>query len=213
MGLGKTIQALALIVSRPSEDPGNKTNLIIAPVSLMRQWEQEIKSKINERARLRTYIYHGQRVGKVTFAALSSYDIVLTTFGTIAAEFKRKQTWLDKLRQNPAARPDPKGYTLLGDRCKWYRIIVDEAQNIKVTNSLAMPFFLANDCLEQKYKISPSCPSSQVDLSPLHDWHPNDEWDTRAIFPDKISADPTIQFVRAVQSGFRQSAERQRRGV
>lgn len=46
MGLGKTIQALALMVARPSNDLTRKTTLIIAPVALLRQWETEIEGKL-----------------------------------------------------------------------------------------------------------------------------------------------------------------------
>ena len=46
MGLGKTIQMLSLIVTHKSEDPRYKTTLIVAPVALMRQWQQEIEQKI-----------------------------------------------------------------------------------------------------------------------------------------------------------------------
>lgn len=42
MGLGKTISALALMVSRPSSDR-IKTNLIVGPIALLKQWEIEIK--------------------------------------------------------------------------------------------------------------------------------------------------------------------------
>lgn len=42
MGLGKTLSALALMVSRPSSDR-IKTNLIVGPVALLKQWEIEIK--------------------------------------------------------------------------------------------------------------------------------------------------------------------------
>lgn len=52
MGLGKTISTLALMVSRPSENRGKKTNLIVAPVALIRQWEREIKLKLKPAARL-----------------------------------------------------------------------------------------------------------------------------------------------------------------
>jgi len=121
MGLGKTIQALALMVTRPSDDPARKTNLIIAPVSLMRQWEHEIKVKITKRYALRVYVFHGQRKS-ASFVKLSGFDVVLTTFGTVAAEFTRKEDWDIRRKTNPNQPPGPKdSFSLLGDNCRWYR--------------------------------------------------------------------------------------------
>ncbi|KAJ9668358.1 hypothetical protein H2201_001406 [Coniosporium apollinis] len=137
MGLGKTIQALALILSRPSEDPRRKTTLIIAPVALMRQWQREIATKVKDRYALKVRIHHGQSRAK-DFRKLRDCDVVLTTFGTVATEFKRKEEW-DKIKaNNPNALPGPKhSLALLGDESLWYRIIIDEAQCIKNRNTQA----------------------------------------------------------------------------
>ncbi|KAI7132987.1 hypothetical protein KC316_g17317, partial [Hortaea werneckii] len=61
MGLGKTIQMLSLMATRRSEDPRLKTTLIVAPVALMRQWKQEIQSKIKPGPRhsMSVFIHHG----------------------------------------------------------------------------------------------------------------------------------------------------------
>ena len=130
MGLGKTIQALALMVARPSRDPERKTNLIVAPVALLRQWEQEIKEKIRSNKALKVYRYHGQ--AKKSFDYLKNFDVVLTTFGSLAAELKRKLEWDQVLLRQPNALPGPRErLNLIGDDCKWYRVIIDEAQCIK----------------------------------------------------------------------------------
>ncbi|KAI9876872.1 MAG: hypothetical protein M1830_005415, partial [Pleopsidium flavum] len=133
MGLGKTIQALALMVSRKSPDPTRKTNLIVAPVALMKQWEREIEKKLKSGSHaLSTYILHGSK-RDTTFADLKRYDVVLTTFGTLANELKRKEGIDMKKRANPNWQPSGKAdrLPLLADECKWYRVIIDEAQCIK----------------------------------------------------------------------------------
>ncbi|MCJ1224733.1 hypothetical protein MMC12_001378 [Toensbergia leucococca] len=132
MGLGKTVQALALLVSRKSNDPTRKTTLIVAPVALMKQWEREIKTKIRSEHRLTTYVLHGSN-RDTTWDKLRTYDVVLTTFGTLATELKRKEGIDMKKRANPNWRPISKAdqLPLLGDDCMWYRVIVDEAQCIK----------------------------------------------------------------------------------
>jgi SNF2 family DNA or RNA helicase len=131
MGLGKTIQALALMVTRRSEDLANKTTLIVAPVALLRQWESEIKDKLKGgRHALTVYKHHGP--SKKSFDHLRKFDVVLTTFGSLAAEFKRKEHWEAVMLNNPNARPTTKEQmSLIGSSCQWYRVIVDEAQCIK----------------------------------------------------------------------------------
>ena len=134
MGLGKTIQALALMVSRRSSDPRRKTTLIVAPVALMKQWEREIQQKLKpgRENRLTCYILHGTN-RQAPWEHLRTFDVVLTTFGTLANEIKRKENIDMQKRVNPNWRPISKidQLPLLGDECKWYRVIIDEAQCIK----------------------------------------------------------------------------------
>ncbi|KAL8988484.1 MAG: hypothetical protein Q9177_002453 [Variospora cf. flavescens] len=134
MGLGKTIQALALMVARRSSEPSCKTTLIVAPVALMKQWEKEIKTKLKSGPgnQLTTYILHGS--GRAaSWQELRTYDVVLTTYGTLATEMKRRDGINEARRRNPNWRPITKAdhLPLLGDECKWYRVILDEAQCIK----------------------------------------------------------------------------------
>ncbi len=160
MGLGKTIQALALILSRPSEDPRRRTTLIIAPVALMRQWEREISTKVKERYKLKVRVHHGQSRAK-EFRKLRDCDVVLTTFGTVASELKRKEEW-DKVKaNNPNVLPGPKHQlALLGDDCLWHRIIIDEAQCIKNRTTLPIP---CNSCAQGQ--------RNEIDLAVLtHLW-------------------------------------------
>ena len=80
MGLGKTIQALALLIAHRSTDPLCKTTLIVCPVALLKQWDQEIKSKLKDNHRLKVHTLHAEK-RHTTWAALQGYDVVLTTFG------------------------------------------------------------------------------------------------------------------------------------
>ena len=140
MGLGKTIQALALMVHRRSPDPNRKTNLIVGPVALMKQWEREISIKLKSGGenRLTTYILHGSN-RQTSWEHLRTFDVVLTTFGTLANEIKRKEGIDMVKRANPnwVARTKADQLPLLGDECKWYRVIIDEAQCIKNKNTKA----------------------------------------------------------------------------
>lgn len=82
MGLGKTIQALALMVARRSTDRKCKTTLIVAPVALLKQWEREIQTKLKPAPRhtLSVFIFHGDK-RHTSFDRLRSFDVVLTTYG------------------------------------------------------------------------------------------------------------------------------------
>ena len=121
MGLGKTIQMLSLIVTHKPEDPRCKTTLIVAPVALMRQWKQEIEQKIKPgRHRLSVYVQHGQSKKK-NFRDLQHYDIVLTTFGSLAAELKKLEKFRLRQHNNPDARPaENEKCALIGDDAQWY---------------------------------------------------------------------------------------------
>ena len=131
MGLGKTIQALALMVTRRSSDKTRKTTLIVAPVALLRQWKREIEDKIKPAHKLSVYIFHGQK-SNMTHARLRQYDVVLTTFGKLGTELKRLQKFEYRKTTDRNARPlKHEEVCLIGDECRWYRIIIDEAQCIK----------------------------------------------------------------------------------
>ncbi|CAI5759664.1 unnamed protein product [Candida verbasci] len=142
MGLGKTIQALALILAnKPPADYKYKTTLIIAPVSLLRQWASEIDNKIKPSFNIHICIYHGDDKKKMsTFNKMSKYDVVLTSYTTLQSEWKKH--YLEELKsQTPPfdrkCLPEPhtggKSYTspFFDKNSHFFRIILDEAQNIK----------------------------------------------------------------------------------
>ncbi|UKZ95079.1 uncharacterized protein TrAFT101_009929 [Trichoderma asperellum] len=131
MGLGKTISTLALMLSRPAKSRP-KTNLIIGPLALIRQWEEEIYKKTRASHRLSVFVYHNK---KATTDDLLKFDVVLTTYGTIAQELKR----LDKFMEENSSRnidfndrAIATKFPLLNPRKSiFYRVILDEAQCIK----------------------------------------------------------------------------------
>ncbi|KAF3315666.1 hypothetical protein TWF173_003241 [Orbilia oligospora] len=134
MGLGKTIQAIALIIHRKSSNPHHKTTLIVCPVALMAQWQREIQLKVKARHALSTYIYHGTQPKRYkNFNALKEFDVVLTSYGTIAGEFKKKQAWMAEKRVRFPANEFP----FLSSESTWYRVILDESQHIKNHRTLA----------------------------------------------------------------------------
>ncbi|RDW66946.1 hypothetical protein BP5796_09695 [Coleophoma crateriformis] len=138
MGLGKTISSLALLLSRPSTDPQQKSTLIVAPVALIRQWVREISTKVNRSHRLSVHMMHGQSK-RLSWDDLKVYDVVLTTYGTLAAELGRWEKYLHQNKLNGNREVDvaasKKNFPLLGPKSTWYRILLDEAQCIKNKNT------------------------------------------------------------------------------
>ncbi|MCR5562896.1 MAG: DEAD/DEAH box helicase [Desulfovibrio sp.] len=103
MGLGKTMQILALLM----KERGNGPSLLVAPASLLDNWQAEARRFAPE---LRCLVLHG--MGKAELAsygasgALDGYDLVLVSYAGCA------------------------GISWLGERV-WKRVIADEAQAIK----------------------------------------------------------------------------------
>ncbi|KAK8044538.1 hypothetical protein PG993_004562 [Apiospora rasikravindrae] len=108
VGLGKTIQALALILSRPpAKGAQNKTTLI--------QWEDEFETKL-EPDMLNILVYHGaQKKKDMGWEEIKSYDAVLTTYDMLSDELKKSS----------------RNLTLLSPDAHFHRVILDEAQLIK----------------------------------------------------------------------------------
>lgn len=146
MGLGKTIQTIALIVANPPKEDHRKTTLIIAPVSLLRQWAAEVESKLKPEFALRIGIFHGVAKRDLNTAKkMLDYDIILTSYGTLSSEWKKH--FLEVLAQSqedkvpnfiPKAGTGGRSYTspFFSQDSRFLRIILDEAQNIK--NKLAI---------------------------------------------------------------------------
>ncbi|KAJ2936849.1 hypothetical protein H1R20_g266, partial [Candolleomyces eurysporus] len=152
MGLGKTVQMIALMVLNRSPDPARKTNLIIAPLALLDQWKFEIETKTN--CGLRVLIYHGSNRPRRK-SDLQEYDVVLTTYGTMAMEWPdyekeaKRKAKAKRQRQRDGSLDDfivddSSDGENLGAKVKkrklasgllfqleFYRIILDEAQWIR----------------------------------------------------------------------------------
>jgi hypothetical protein len=106
MGLGKSIQVIAFILSQRAKTPRN-TNLIVVPTSLIFNWQQEVR-KFAPSILIHT-VYGAERIKNT--AELNQYEIVLTSYGTLFSDI----TFL---------RDYPFNY-----------IFLDESQNIKNPDS------------------------------------------------------------------------------
>jgi superfamily II DNA or RNA helicase len=73
MGLGKTVQTLAHLVIEKQQDRLHKPSLIVAPVSVLGNWQQEIRRFAPE---LGLLLLHGAK-RKESFAAIDSADVII----------------------------------------------------------------------------------------------------------------------------------------
>ncbi|CAE6334692.1 unnamed protein product [Rhizoctonia solani] len=151
MGLGKTMQTIALIAkNRPEKKNPRKATLVVAPAALLDQWKDEILSRTDD-GLFKVRIHHGKDKLR-SFKEVGKYDIIITTFQTLTNEFpadeidmrkkkvekkkkKSKQGTLDHFIVDDSSdegmsKKKASGYGPLA-MTKWYRVVIDEAQNIR----------------------------------------------------------------------------------
>lgn len=103
MGLGKTLEMIALMVAS-SRNSENNTTLIVAPLGVMSNWTGQvcvatlstkhsllieiyvlqITHHVHSHSALRVFTYHKLGKKQMTPAELSAYDVVITTYGRFA---------------------------------------------------------------------------------------------------------------------------------
>lgn len=117
MGMGKTIQTIALLMTDRKKTP----NLVVAPPVAIIQWKNEIEAHTNNA--LRCYVYHGaSRTNKVN--ELKDYDVILTTYSTLESVFRKQQYGFKRVSGTYKEKS-------VLHSIKFYRVILDEAHSIK----------------------------------------------------------------------------------
>ncbi|KAJ8696722.1 hypothetical protein PTI98_006569 [Pleurotus ostreatus] len=123
MGLGKTLTMLALIVATRKDKLTNfsKSTLIVVPLSIMSNWEKQIKDHVVPGI-LTTVVYYG--AGRSLSAKdLSGYDVVITTYQVLTGEHDLSAG------DGPSKKKQRKDRSLFD--VKWKRVILDEGHNIR----------------------------------------------------------------------------------
>jgi SNF2 family DNA or RNA helicase len=131
MGLGKTLSVLSLVADADSLEtaelfgkaapPTNRNGiqqiknsratLLLCPLSTMVNWKQQLDEHFPRGAGLKWCHYHGPERKKVTPNQLADYDLVITTYQTVAADVH------DRAKALPYIN--------------WFRIVLDEAHAIR----------------------------------------------------------------------------------
>ncbi|XP_004297995.1 PREDICTED: putative SWI/SNF-related matrix-associated actin-dependent regulator of chromatin subfamily A member 3-like 3-like [Fragaria vesca subsp. vesca] len=149
MGLGKTVMTIALILARPGRKGSNDIEitkkrkidsdtttpskpkggtLVVCPLSLLSQWKDELETH-SEPESVSVFVHYGGY--KTTNPkAISVHDVVLTTYGVLAAAYKSD------------------GDESLFHQVDWYRVVLDEAHTIKSskTQGAQAVFTLSSHC-------------------------------------------------------------------
>ncbi|KAJ3197082.1 hypothetical protein HK101_006044 [Irineochytrium annulatum] len=146
MGLGKTMQTIALMLLNPSPKADDyqhncdkydaqATTLIVAPTSLIYQWQEEIATRVgrDKRDKLKVLVYHGKEKSKAK--DFRYYAVVITTYGTLLTEYprlpKKKRGRKNKNGAEDTDEPEAdaayieknKGPLL---KTRWWRVVLDE---------------------------------------------------------------------------------------
>ncbi|MCJ1438942.1 DNA repair protein rad16 [Xylographa pallens] len=139
MGMGKTIQAVSLIMSDyPAEQP---TLVVVPPVALM-QWQNEINEYTNGKLKILVHHNTDPKVKKLNVKELKSYDVIMISYSGIESIYRKESKgWK---RDDGLIKENSRIHAI-----KYHRLILDEAHNIKSrTASVAKACF----ALKAEYK-------------------------------------------------------------
>ncbi|PIL36629.1 hypothetical protein GSI_00318 [Ganoderma sinense ZZ0214-1] len=130
MGMGKTIQMIALLVS----DYGAKPNLVVAPTVAIMQWRNEIETHTDNM--LKTLVWHGSS-RETSIKELKKYDVILTSYAVLESCFRKEISGFKRKGKIVKEKSPLHGI-------QWHRVILDEAHNIKerATNTAKATFEL-----------------------------------------------------------------------
>ncbi|GAA5925394.1 hypothetical protein JCM10213_008780 [Rhodosporidiobolus nylandii] len=193
MGLGKTIEAIAACLVTESKDPGEKSTLVVAPVALLEQWRQELEEKV-EPGYFSVAIYHGPERHKMTKKKLMKYDFVLTTYQTLTGEYPDEEGAMKRaIKAAKKDGGDPEDYLEIPKRgplleIGWFRIILDEAQNIRNRNTQISKACCELDSIYRWALTGTPVTNSLADLYPLFRFLQLKPWYEWSHFRERITA-------------------------
>ncbi|RFU31148.1 hypothetical protein B7463_g5154, partial [Scytalidium lignicola] len=116
MGLGKTLQVISLILQG-----GAGTTLILAPVSVMSNWAQQMERHIKKEHALKVLTYHGSNRKRMNAKDFAEYDVVISTYGTLSTEYMPRGV------KTPSQVPRKDGIFSMA----WRRVVLDEGHIIR----------------------------------------------------------------------------------
>ncbi|KIW98865.1 uncharacterized protein Z519_00528 [Cladophialophora bantiana CBS 173.52] len=122
MGMGKTIQAVSLIMS---DYPAKAPSLVIVPPVALMQWQSEIKEYTS--GKLKVLVYHSSANPKcklLTVKDLKKYDVIMVSYSGLESMYRKEQKGWS--RGDGIVKEDSVLHSI-----KYHRLILDEAHSIK----------------------------------------------------------------------------------
>ncbi|XP_047328550.1 helicase-like transcription factor CHR28 [Impatiens glandulifera] len=133
------------IIGRPTVG-----TLIVCPTSVLRQWAEELNTKVTSKAKLSVLVYHGSNRTKDPLE-LAKYDVVLTTYSIVSMEVPKqpiadednddsgkRDSYSSGMKRKYPLKHKKEIKTALMEsearplaRVGWFRVVLDEAQSIK----------------------------------------------------------------------------------
>lgn len=118
MGMGKTIQTIALMMMDRTKRP----NLVVGPTVALMQWKNEIE-KHTDPGLLKVLLFHGAN-RENSVEELEKYDVILTSYSVIESVYRKERFGFKRkaglIKEKSALHA-----------VQFYRVILDEAHNIK----------------------------------------------------------------------------------
>lgn len=118
MGMGKTIQTIALFM----QDLTKRPNLVVGPTVALMQWKNEIEAHTHE-GKLKVLLFHGAN-RETNVKELEKYDVILTSYSVLESVFRKEKYGFK--RKDGLVKQKSSLHAI-----KFYRVILDEAHNIK----------------------------------------------------------------------------------
>ena len=123
MGMGKTIQAVSLIMS---DFPAKQPSLVLIPPVALMQWQQEIADYTD--GTLKTFVYHGSNAKSksMTTKDLRKYNVILMSYNSLESMYRKQEKGFKRKDGIYSEKS-------VIHQIKFHRVILDEAHNIKVS--------------------------------------------------------------------------------
>ena len=125
MGMGKTIQAVSLLMSDyPQPDP---TLVLVPPVALM-QWVAEIKAYTD--GKLKVLVYHNSdaKIKKLTATEIRKYDVIMISYASLESMYRKQEKGF--VRGENIVKANSVIHSI-----HFHRLVLDEAHSIKSRNT------------------------------------------------------------------------------